>query len=336
MGGGNRSGPVDVAATLTAKGHKCDFEVETFIADVAGRLPAGANSTGGHRHPGMGQETADTMLIAHTLRGEGFDASEDGTGRGTPLVAVRQPLPFDTTQITSKANRSNPKAGDPCHPLAAQGHPPAIAFDARQSDVLVYGDMSGPLDTGFPGPAIAFSCKDHGADAADELAPTLRAMGHGESHANAGGQVAVAFAIQERAVSENPDAGPDGIGVKEGVAYTLEARTTAQAVAFVQNTRDELRLMNGDGQIVGALAADPGMKQQAFIQQGWAVRRLTPAECARLQGFPDHHSRIAWRGKAAELCPDGPQYKTYGNSMAVNVMQWLGERLAANQPEGRA
>lgn len=64
-------------------------------------------------------------IIAHTLRGDGFDASEDGTGRGTPLVAC---LPFDTTQLTSAANRSNPQPGDPCHPLAAGAHPPAVAF----------------------------------------------------------------------------------------------------------------------------------------------------------------------------------------------------------------
>ena len=57
------------------------------------------------------------------------------------------------------------------------------------------------------------------------------------------------------------------------------------------------------------------------------VRRLTPTECARLQGFPDHHARIPWRGKSAEDCPDGPQYKAYGNSMAVPVLTWIGTRL---------
>src|SRR3546814_10890959 len=77
------------AACLTAKGQRIDFEVETFIAEMAATLPAGGNRTGGDRPPGMGQETADTMLIAHSLRGEGFDASEDGTGRGTPIVPVR-------------------------------------------------------------------------------------------------------------------------------------------------------------------------------------------------------------------------------------------------------
>ncbi len=58
------------------------------------------------------------------------------------------------------------------------------------------------------------------------------------------------------------------------------------------------------------------------------VRRLTPMECERLQGFPDNWTRIAWRGKPAEECPDGPRYKAIGNSMAVPVMRWIGERIA--------
>ena len=58
------------------------------------------------------------LYLAHTLRAEGFDASEDGTGRGGSLVPALPPIPFDTTQITSKANYSRPRAGDPCHPLA--------------------------------------------------------------------------------------------------------------------------------------------------------------------------------------------------------------------------
>lgn len=59
------------------------------------------------------------------------------------------------------------------------------------------------------------------------------------------------------------------------------------------------------------------------------VRRLTPLECERLQGFPDEHTLIAWKGKPAEECPDGPRYKAIGNSMAVPVMRWIGERIAA-------
>ena len=62
------------------------------------------------------------------------------------------------------------------------------------------------------------------------------------------------------------------------------------------------------------------------------VRRLMPAECERLQGFPDDHASIAWRGKEAAECPDGPRYKAIGNSMAVPVMRWIGERIAAALP----
>jgi DNA (cytosine-5)-methyltransferase 1 len=58
-----------------------------------------------------------------------------------------------------------------------------------------------------------------------------------------------------------------------------------------------------------------------------AVRRLTPVECERLQGFPDNWSRISWKGKPEEDCPDGPRYKACGNSMAVPVMRWIGERI---------
>jgi DNA (cytosine-5)-methyltransferase 1 len=58
-----------------------------------------------------------------------------------------------------------------------------------------------------------------------------------------------------------------------------------------------------------------------------AVRRLTPKECERLQGFPDNYSQIPWKGKPAEQCPDGPRYKACGNSMAVPVMRWIGERI---------
>lgn len=57
------------------------------------------------------------------------------------------------------------------------------------------------------------------------------------------------------------------------------------------------------------------------------VRRLTPKECERLQGFPDDWTRIPYRGKPADECPDGPRYKAIGNSMAVPVMRWIFERM---------
>lgn len=66
----------------------------------------------------------------------------------------------------------------------------------------------------------------------------------------------------------------------------------------------------------------------AVHEPGAAVRRLTPRECERLQGFPDDYTLIPWRGRPASKCPDGPRYKALGNSMAVPVMRWIGERIA--------
>jgi len=235
----------------------------------------------------------------------------------------------------------------------------------------------------------------------------------------------VPVAIQERAVSENPASGPQGKGFQEDVAYTLEARNKVQAVAFAENSRGELRLQGGDGQVAPQLTTGGGKPGQgqpcvAFDCKGtevqytedgshptlrsmghlsshqnagghaavafglstsvtpkygeevqptitvpspsgggqppavatpWAVRRLTPRECERLQGFPDDHTLIPRDRKrvlkdmedevqyllseypdmtpeeAIMLAADGPRYKALGNSMAVPVMRWILDRV---------
>ncbi len=65
----------------------------------------------------------------------------------------------------------------------------------------------------------------------------------------------------------------------------------------------------------------------AAVVQTMSVRRLTPTECERLQGFPDGWTAIPWKGKPVSECPDGPRYRALGNSMAVNVMRWIGRRI---------
>ncbi|CAB4153026.1 C-5 cytosine methyltransferase [uncultured Caudovirales phage] len=166
--------------------------------------------------------------------------------------AVAQPIPFDTTQITSPQNGNNPQAGDPCHPLAAGAHPPAICLmDQGGSAMTIENDMTGTLRRETHGhepvvmQPIAFSRNDDGRDATHNLAPTMRVAG------NAGGMLGIATSM--------------------------------------------------------------------------AVRRLSPKECERLQGFPDGYTDIQPKGKAT---PDGPRYKALGNSMAVPVMRWIGERIA--------
>ena len=63
------------------------------------------------------------------------------------------------------------------------------------------------------------------------------------------------------------------------------------------------------------------------VAQDYIVRRLTPRELERLQGMPDDHTKIPYRGKPVDECPDTPRYKAIGNSMCVNVMRWIGERI---------
>jgi len=347
-----------VAPTISARpsgggGLGTDFDCDGgLVTETVGALCADA-------HPGgySGQDAYTGRLIAHALRAEGFDASEDGTGRGTPLVPVAysimpmnsgkdykaretdiaQPImaggpvggnqggdfivklvPFDTTQITSKANYSKPKAGDPCHPLATGAHPPAIAF----------------------------SVKDHGADAGP-ISPTLRAGGHAKSHANGGVMPAIAFEWQ-RGATQNLDMhedfspaliksqtpavpfdlrGREGGAQFEGPHDTANIRAAsggssrsyvAQAVGF-----DTYNQSTGD--INQTLQRGTGTDQISAIITSTAVRRLTPRECERLQGFPDDYTLVLYRNKPAS---DGPRYKALGNSMAVPCMAWIGQRIA--------
>ena len=111
----------------------------------------------------------------------------------------------------------------------------------------------------------------------------------------------------------------------EDVSQTVAARSdmdAASCVAFPSNA-------NADA--MGALGYDvsPSMLTSASpaVAKGMAVRRLTPTECERLQGFPDGFTQIPYRNKPADKCPDGPRYKALGNSMAVPVMRWIGERI---------
>ena len=248
---------------------------------------------------GMGQQDYETeTMIAHALRGEGFDASEDGTGRGTPLVPVA---------IQERAVSENPDAGPDgagfrqdgaAYTLEARSTTQAVAFaeNSRAELRLCGGDgkVSAQLTTGGgkPGqgqPCIAFSAKDSGNDAAEEVSPTLRAGGHSGSHANAGVMPAVAFDMRGR----------------EGGAQLEGPHATAN------------------------IRAASGGSSRSYVATQWFVRRLTPRECERLQGFDDDWTLIPWNGREAENCPDGPRYKAIGNSKALNAVTFIGERIEA-------
>lgn len=186
----------------------------------AGERPAPTISARTRGGGGLGTDfDCDGGLIAHTLRGEGFDASEDGTGRRTPLVPV----------------------------------------------------------------SVAMRGRDEGAqiEIGDECAFTLRAS-------TGGGDKPHVFAP---------------------VAFDLN-----QITSKVNRSRPDPAVHH----TLPATACPPHLATE------WAVRRLTPRETARLQGFPDDHTAITYRGKPAA---DGPQYKAHGNSMAVPVIRWIMDRM---------
>ena len=115
--------------------------------------------------------------------------------------------------------------------------------------------------------------------------------------------------------------GSQGSGWKEGVSFTLNC-TDEHAVAFMENQQGAV----WESDTAQALNKGGGKPDQGYaaIRQAHTVRRLTPRECERLQGFPDDYTLVPHRGKPAA---DGPRYEALGNSMAVPVMRWIGERI---------
>lgn len=313
FGGENQSRSLFQAGALTAHGVRNDFASETFCVApaVAGTL---RSSDGGSDV----DHAAANHLVAGTLQANGKAAgsatqqdAESGLlvvhGTQDPDVALgiahtlgrnhgQENAVFDPNQITSVTNRSQPTPGL-CHTLPASSQPP-----------------------------IAFSCKDYGADAG-EVAPTLLAMGHGDSHANAGGQVAIAYPLLEvgkrtgRSTSD-PRAGL-GVGAESDPMFTLQA-SAQHGVCVTGDITHTLKAEGFDA------SEDGTGRGQPITPEAAGVRRLTPRECERLQGFPDDYSLIPWRGKPATECPDGPRYKAIGNSKAVPVVRWIGRRLKAH------
>ena len=77
--------------------------------------------------------------------------------------------------------------------------------------------------------------------------------------------------------------------------------------------------------------AGTGGNNLPLVSHDWTIRKLLPLECERLMGFPDNWTRVPWKGKRAEDCPDSRRYKACGNSMCVNVMRWIGMRIDAEE-----
>jgi DNA (cytosine-5)-methyltransferase 1 len=222
---------------------------------------------------------ATGLAVTHSLRGEGFDASEDGTGRGTPLVPVHVPEVAGTMKACKDSGGWSNSADH-----VAAGYMVPVSFSAQmsvpQTDVGLCQTLQAKNPTAVLQPVTY--------DLFNVTAPVNR-----QNRTPGDPCHTLACSNAEHAAVVGFDAYNNG--VTGDVSKTID---TGQHYHHVPN-----------------------------LLQAMQVRRLTPVECERLQGFPDNFTAISWRKAEAADCPDGPRYKALGNSMAVPVMRWIGERI---------
>jgi len=310
--------------------------------DIAGPAGTGASHWSGGPHPALNQShntggigASNQELFSQGGAGlvQGHHGDVAGTvsskwskGSGGPAGDETQNMvAFDCkgTEVQHDSSGVSPPLRSMGHSNSHQnagGHA-AVAIQERAGAA----DLStGPQGAGYRTDDCAYTLearnkvqsvafdlrgRDEGAQV-ESIGETvsLRAAEGGSSRS----YVAVGGDTTHSLTGEGHDASEDGTG-----------RATP-VVAFAQNTRDEVRQINGDGTIAGALAAETGAKQQTYLACGPIVRRLMPVECDRLQGFPDHHGQVPFRGKPMA---DGNLYKMAGNSMAVPVIKYILERV---------
>ena len=207
------------------------------------------------------------------------------------------------------------EAGQKAAPTVTQGAPFSRTGNQRvEADAIVAqclttrtGSAYDPTTETLP---IAFGAQNsanQGDSVSTEVTPTL----------DKSKTPAVAIQNATRGASQN------GLGITtDGPMYTLDVGSQHAVATGWSEELNALQDLQPTIQRGGA-----GGRHEGVMQPDMQVRRLTPTECERLQGFPDNFTRIPWRNKAAEDCPDGPRYKAMGNSMAVPVMRWIGERI---------
>ncbi|NDO81470.1 multidrug DMT transporter permease [Citrobacter sp. NCU1] len=213
--------------------------------------------------------------------------------------------------------------------------------------------------------AIAFNSKDYGQDAAEEIAPTLRASGSVNSNQNAGAPPAVAYGIPGNWIGRAPENGGNAVepmndispcltvSDRHGVAYGFQPRIARNGRGDMGDICHTLNAQSGE---TGKGDAAPCVAVTGYSNRDpqKSIRRLTPLECERLQGMPDGHTLIPSEKvkkltteeyaylrshfpaltaeQAYRLAADGPRYKAIGNSMAVPVMRWLMTRILGELP----
>lgn len=316
------------------------------------------NGTGVRESGAFTVNTVDRHAVAYALQNQN--------------LCIDDALPFDTTQITSKVNKSNPQWGDPCHPLAAAAHPPAAVIRISDEEMPVQpmvlesnqvhatvtqngicptlpasmglGGGYVPMITDHPAdrPVVI---ENHAQDARYKEAPTCSPTGYDRWGTGGGNTPLVAVPRQVTSY---------GIGNGQAHAYaskeksgTLDTMHDAQAVAIEYsgclNPWDtQARRVYGEDGTFPALPSreSAGGNQQAVLagqRTRWIVRRLTPTECERLQGYPDGWTDIGeWtdtKGKKHKPA-DSPRYKALGNSIALPQWFWIAQKMKSYMGDG--
>lgn len=278
-------------------------------AGNAGSRFEGSHWDGGRVHP---------TLFAHKS-GVGMSDQEIFRQRGAYLVPDVAPC------VTAHwAKGTGGPAGDECQNLAVfENH-------AQDSRVREMGDVcstvSGKYGTGGGNtPIVVFTQNDAGRDASIDVAPTLRS-GHGGGAVNQ--CVCLPVDIRNAIRQSDNDVTGKGWGDVGDPMYTLTVGGKTPGVCCIQGDIAAGRRGAQHGMGVcedvsfSLLTSSPHC-----VAYNYVVRRLTPRECERLQGFPDDWTLIPWRGKPAADCPDSHRYKAVGNSMAVPVMWYIGRRI---------
>lgn len=251
--------------------------------------------------------------VAATLRGRAHGAGSNAPGRGGEddenLIA------FDTTQVTSALNRSNPKSGDPCHPLAAGTHAPCIA-NAVAASAGHHGHSS-PRGDGSD-KLIAFNWKAGNEFQLNaDIAPTLK------------------VGTASPAVFAPLNSGGNDGGFRTEPGEHLVVASSGERARALTASMHKRRDEDTDTLIAETITvcANQTTGRQSDLSPGptGGVRRLTPLECERLQGFPDSWTcrcGEGHKGSAFCTCPDSPRYRMLGNAVTVNVAEWIGRRIA--------
>lgn len=316
------------------------------------------NGTGVRESGAFTVNTVDRHAVAYALQNQN--------------LCIDDALPFDPTQITSKVNKSNPQWGDPCHPLAAAAHPPAAVIRISDEEMPVQpmvlesnqvhatvtqngicptlpasmglGGGYVPMITDHPADRpVVF--ENHAQDARYKEAPTCSPTGYDRWGTGGGNTPLVAVPRQVTSY---------GIGNGQAHAYaskeksgTLDTMHDAQAVAIEYsgclNPWDtQARRVYGEDGTFPALPSreSAGGNQQAVLagqRTRWIVRRLTPTECERLQGYPDGWTDIGeWtdtKGKKHKAA-DSPRYKALGNSIALPQWFWIAQKMKLYMGDG--